>query len=182
MGNDSARAKNTWKTLETFWSRLMDLQIVDVQAALARLLNHYPESGHNAATLSKLAFDWHDLLVDEGVTQNQFFHGIRHAAKTCRFFPKLADVLAGVTAYREKPTSQGCSTAMQLPEHTATAENWTPEEIARNKERIRMVLLVCHPDPSKRVSIEEAVDFIEAVGHVNDFSTMEAKQPGEIMQ
>ena len=74
----------------------MKLQITDTQLALAKLLIHYPESGHNTTSLGKLAFDWHDLLVEEGVTQKQFSSGVRHAVKTCRFFPKLADVLAGV--------------------------------------------------------------------------------------
>ena len=153
----------------------MTLRITDVQLALAKLLNHYPESGHNMTSIGKLAFDWHDLLTEEGVTQKQFSSGVRHAVKTCRFFPKLADVLAGVKSYRTNPPAPR-SAALQIEEHTASGDNLTPEEIARNMERIKMIKLVFHPDPEKRVTIEEAVAFVESVGHITEFSTMETKQ------
>ena len=144
-------------------------------------MTHYPESGHNLNTLGRLSFDWFDLLKEEGVTRPQFSAGIRHAVKTCRFFPKLADVLDGVKNYRTNPPAPR-SAALQIEEHTATSNSWTPEEIARNMERIEMIRLVFHPDPEKRVTVEEAVAFVESVGHITEFSTMEAGQAGGAVQ
>lgn len=154
----------------------MRLQATDVQQALAKLLNHYPESGHNLNTLPRLAFDWFDLLSEEGVTRVQFSAGIRHAVKTCRFFPKLADVFEGVAAYRENPTPLRASTATLIEAHTSTADNLTPEEIERNLQRIEAVKMVFHRDPAKRMSIEEATAFVEQVGHINEFSTMDQEK------
>lgn len=159
----------------------MELQLKDVQLALAKLLNHYPESGHNSNTLGRLAFDWFDLLREEGVTQPQFSAGIRHAVKTCRFFPKLADVLAGVANYRANPPAAVKPTNALLADETSR-HDLTPEEIARNLERIEMIKLVFHPDPDKRVSVEEATAFVESVGHITEFSTMETKQSGGTLQ
>lgn len=148
----------------------MELQIADVQAALAKLLNHYPESGHNEKTIAILAFDWHDLLIDEGVTQDQFFHGIRHAAKTCRFFPKVADVLDGVKSYRANPPRR-ISVAMQIEEHTATAANMTTEELERNRERVLMIADAL----AGRLSWDEAERSVARVGKIVEFSAQPAR-------
>ena len=153
----------------------MDLKITDVQSALLRLTNHYPEAGHNGTTTSKLAVDWFSLLIEDGVTQAQFVAGMRHAVKTCRFFPKLADVLEGVKNYREKPPAPKKSGCLQIEEHTVNGDNLTKEEIERNMKRIEMVKMVYHPDPEKRVTIEEAVALVESVSHIAEFSTMDTK-------
>jgi len=129
----------------------MKLQMQDVQAALAKLLNHFPESGHNAMSVSELALDWLDLLSEEGVTQNQFSAGVRHAVKTCSFFPKVADVLKGVTIYRETPPAPKNGQA-QL-ESTTSNHAMTPEEIERNKARIQDILSMLR----KEKSIDETV-------------------------
>ena len=142
----------------------MRLQITDVQLALAKLLIHYPESGHNTTSLGKLAFDWHDLLVEEGVTQKQFSSGVRHAVKTCRFFPKLADVLAGVQQHRERPPQPQVNT-MQI-EDVTSRHDLTPEEIERNKERIGEILQML----AGQKSIDEAVEAVEAKTHIREFN------------
>ena len=141
----------------------MKLQTTDVQLALAKLLNHYPESGHNTTSLGKLAFDWHDLLTEEGVTQKQFSAGVRHAVKTCRFFPKLADVLAGVTKYRETPP-QPQTNAMQIEDVTSN-HDLTPEEVERNKARIAEILAML----AGQKSIDEAVDAVTSKNHIKEF-------------
>jgi hypothetical protein len=133
------------------------------------LLNHFPESGHNAMSVSELALDWLDLLSEEGVTQAQFSAGVRHAVKTCSFFPKVADVLKGVKIYREtQPALKNGQ--MQLASTTSNHE-LTQEEINRNKERIKMIKLVFHPDPEKRVTVEEATAFIEDKIHIKEFGS-----------
>ena len=142
----------------------MELQIKDIQLALAKLLNHYPESGHNSNTLGRLAFDWFDLLSEDGVTQKQFSAGIRHSVKTCRFFPKLADVLAGVTRYRENPPPPTVNATM-ITDTTGNETNWTPEEIERNKKRISHIVSML----SKEKSMDDAIIAVERCGHIDEF-------------
>lgn len=141
----------------------MELILMDVQRALAKLLNHYPEAGHNSSTISKLALDWFDLLREEGVTQCQFSAGMRHSVKNCRFFPKLADVLDGVRGYREKP-NHGQNRPL-IEANTASPRNFTPEEIERNKERVQIILDVI----SKELSCEEGVARSESICHIGEF-------------
>ena len=145
----------------------MKLQTTDVQLALAKLLNHYPESGHNMTSIGKLAFDWHDLLTEEGVTQKQFSAGIRHAVKNCRFFPKLADVLAGVQQHREMPPQPRIN-AMQI-EDVTSRHDLTPEEIERNKERIAEILQML----AGQKSIDEAVEAVQSKSHIKEFGKKE---------
>ena len=144
----------------------MKLQITDIQLALAKLLNHYPEAGHNATSIGKLAFDWHDLLSEEGVTQKQFSAGIRHAVKTCRFFPKLADVLAGVEKYRESPPKPQVN-EMQI-EDTTSRHDLTPEEIARNKERIGLITGAL----AGQLTWDEAEKECTRLAHIGHFETL----------
>lgn len=153
------------RKLENYWSESMELTLMDVQRALAKLLNHYPEAGHNSSTISKLALDWFDLLKEEGVTQAQFSAGMRYSVKNCRFFPKLADVLGGVRVYREKPI-QGQNRPL-LEANTASPINFTPEEIERNKERVQIILDVI----SKKISCEEGVEKSESICHICEFGS-----------
>ena len=145
----------------------MKLQTTDVQLALAKLLNHYPESGHNMTSIGKLAFDWHDLLTEEGVTQKQFSAGIRHAVKNCRFFPKLADVLEGVAKYREAPPQPKIN-ANQIEDVTSN-HDLTPEEIERNKQRVAEILSML----KGQKSVDEAVAAVEAKTHIKEFGARE---------
>ena len=148
----------------------MKLQITDVQLALAKLLNHYPEAGHNATSIGKLAFDWHDLLSEEGVTQKQFSAGVRHAVKTCRFFPKLADVLAGVEKYREAPPRPQIN-ALQIEDVTSN-HDLTPEETERNKERIGEILQML----AGKKSIDDAVEAVQSKTYIKEFGVKDEKR------
>ena len=143
----------------------MELTLMDVQRALAKLLNHYPEAGHNSSTISKLALDWFDLLREEGVTQAQFSAGMRYSVKNCRFFPKLADVLGGVRVYREKPI-QGQNRPL-LEGNTTSTMNFTSEEIERNKKRTQIVLNVL----AKKMTYEEGVEEQESICHIGEFGS-----------
>ena len=110
-----------------------------------------------------MAFDWHDLLVEEGVTQKQFSSGVRHAVKTCRFFPKLADVLAGVQQHRERPPQPKVNT-MQI-EDTTSQHDLTPEEVERNKERLKTITDML----AGKLSTDEAIRTVEAKTHIKEF-------------
>jgi hypothetical protein len=115
-------------------------------------------------SLGKLAFDWRDLLSEEGVTQKQFSSGIRHAVKTCKFFPKLADVLEGVEKYREAPPRPQVN-EMQI-EDTTSRHDLTPEEVSRNKERVGMIVGAL----AGRITWEEAEKGVAALQHIGEFT------------
>lgn len=141
----------------------MELQLADVQRALSKLVNHFPEAGYNGKTIGLLAADWHNLLTEEWVTQKQFSGGSRHAVKTCRFFPKLADVLAGVQQHRERPPQPQIND-MQI-EDTTSHHDLTPEEIERNKERLKTITDML----AGKLSTDEAIRTVEAKTHINEF-------------
>lgn len=128
-------------------------------------MNHYPESGHNATSIGKLAFDWHDLLTEDGVTQKQFSSGVRHAVKTCRFFPKLADVLAGVNQYRETPPEQRASGAPQI-EDVTSCHDLTPEEIEKNRARVKAITDML----AGKISIVEALAMVDKNTYIEEFN------------
>lgn len=153
----------------------MELQLAEVQRALSKLANHYPEAGYNGKTLISLAADWFDLLSEEKVTQKQFSAGVRHAVKTCRFFPKLADVLEGVRSYREAPTRISGTMTLRIEADTATAENLTAEERARNKERVRLITEAL----AGRMSMEDAEREVARMGHISEFSVPCNQEQGE---
>lgn len=121
-------------------------------------------------SIGKLAFDWHDLLTEEGVTQKQFSAGIRHAVKNCRFFPKLADVLAGVQQYRERPPQPKIN-AMQIEDVTSN-HDLTPEEIERNKQRVAEILSML----AGQKSIDEAVEAVQSKTHIKEFGVQDEKR------
>jgi hypothetical protein len=128
------------------------------------LLNHYPESGHNSNTLGRLAFDWFDLLSEEEVTQRQFSAGVRHSVKTCRFFPKVADILEGVAKYRANPPTLQATDSLQIAD-TSSRHDLTPEEIARNKERVAHITAML----SRKITMDDAVKAVESATIIKEF-------------
>ena len=142
----------------------MELKLEDVQRALSKLVNHYPESGHNGQTLSRLAADWLDLLSEEGVTQGQFSAGVRHAVKNCSFFPKVADVLKGVREYRENPPAKPKANALQIAERTSQ-HDLTPEEIERNRARLDNIVDML----AGKISMNDAVKRAEDMATIKSF-------------
>lgn len=111
-----------------------------------------------------MSADWFDLLKEEGVTKRQFSAGMRHAVKTCRFFPKLVDVLDGVKGYREAPTRVQPTGAPQISD-TSSQYDLTPEEIARNKERIGEILKMLAGEKS----MDEAIAAVEGKTVIKEF-------------
>jgi hypothetical protein len=119
------------------------------------MLIHFPESGHNGKTLQLLADDWYELLADEGVTSGQFEVGIKYAKKNCSFFPKVADIMKGVMSFRENPPAPRYD-QNQIAD-TTSMHDLTPEEISRNKERMKHITDML----SGALSIEDAVRAVE---------------------
>lgn len=122
------------------------------------LLVLYPEAGHNGATLVLLAEQWQDLLADDGVNEAEFVWAMRRAKKHCRFFPKIADILEGVRAYREHPPPAATVDARhRLPEESVVP--LTAEERARNVKKIAVLMA----QAAHQISPEEAADELRAI-------------------
>lgn len=120
------------------------------------LLVLYPEAGHNGATLVILAEQWQDLLADDAVDEAEFIWAMRWVKRHCRFFPKIADILEGVRAYREHPPAT-VDAKQRLAEESMVPV--TPEERARNRKRIAVMLAQL----SHQISPEEAADELQAI-------------------
>ena len=127
-----------------------------IASEIKPLLVLYPEAGHNGATLVLLAEQWQDLLADDAVTEAEFVWSMRRAKKHCRFFPKIADILEGVRAYREHPPATVDAKHRLAEESTVPL---TPDEKARNRKRIAVMLAQL----SHQISPEEAADELQAI-------------------
>ena len=112
----------------------MELTKVDIDRGLAQLLPHFPEAGHNTATLRALSADWLDLLGGEDVSQAEFVAAIRQVKLKCKFFPKVADMMEAVRHMREHPAS---SDAVQLTD--GSEAQLTQGEIDRNVRRLKIL-------------------------------------------
>lgn len=113
-----------------------------------RLLPHYPEPGHNGMTLREIADDWRDLMADEDVSEAEFVQAVRRHKKRSDFFPKLADILAGVRECREHPPAR-VDEAHRLPVESVVP--LSRAEVAENIRRLKLLALLA----AKRITNEE---------------------------
>lgn len=152
----------------------MDLQTV--KRAVYSWSIRFKSAGYMNEQLARISTEYLEDLQSEGVTLRQFEVATLMVRKRCRFFPSMADILDAVKEYRAKPPV-AASGALQIAD-TTSHHDLTPEEIERNRERVEMIKLVFHPDPAKRVSVEEAVEFVESTGHIKEFTIL-GKQDAE---
>ena len=125
---------------------------------LMPLLVLYPEAGHNGNTIPALAEQWRDLLADEDVAEPEFVWAMRRAKKKCKYFPNIADIMEGVTEYREHPPAR-IDAAHRLPQESAVP--LSPEEIERNKQRIDILAA----QMARKITAEEAAIRMAKLGH-----------------
>lgn len=118
----------------------------------------FPEAGHNGETIPHLAEQWQDLLADEDVAEPEFRWAMRRAKKRCRFFPKIADIMEGVTEYREHPPAR-IDAAHRLPQESSVP--LSPEEIERNKARLEII----GQQAARKITAEEAAIRMAKLGH-----------------
>lgn len=111
----------------------MNLDVKIVWQAIFRLLNHYPESGHNKQTLAKLSEDyWEDFKAEGITTVEQLKPSLSLARRRCKFFPKSSDI---ISAYKELKAKRRISMPVMIEEKTSM-HDLLPEEVERNKEMI----------------------------------------------
>lgn len=150
------------------------LDLLTVKRAVYSWSIRFKSAGYGNEQLAMISAEYLEDLHAEGVTLRQFGAAARMVRRRCRFFPSMAEILDAVQECRCRPELMAPvnSTAQQIPEHTATCDNWTPEELERNKERVRLIAEAL----AGKMSFDEAGRAVMQMGHINDFSTMETKQ------
>lgn len=127
----------------------MDLDAGIVFKALFRLLNHYPECGHNSKTLIKLAEDyWEDFESEGLLTVEQLKPSISLARRSSKFYPKSSDI---IKAYKELKAKGRVAKPLMQIEQKSTWHDPLPHETELNKKRISILAdVVC-----KKITKEE---------------------------
>lgn len=116
----------------------------------------FKEAGYTPEQLKLLAVEYHQDLVEEQVTPAQFDEAAKIVRRRCKWFPKFAEIMEAVNEYRSKP--RPTSDIAMIADHTSE-HDLTPEEIARNKERIELITDML----AGKISAEEAEGRIRAL-------------------
>lgn len=127
----------------------MDIDAKIVWQALVRLLNHYPECGHNQKTLVKLAEDyWEDFQAEGIATVEQLKPSISLVRRKAKFFPKSSEIIA---AYNELKAKGRVKDPRRMIEQTTSMHDPTPDEVERNKKFIS----ICMDVVARRITPDE---------------------------
>lgn len=127
----------------------------------------FRSAGYGNEQLALLSQEYLEDLQAEGVTLRQFDAAARLVRRRSRFFPSMAEILDAVRECRGNPALMAPidGSEARIEAHTATADNLTPEEISRNKERIAHVVAML----AREKSMEEAVEAVARCGHIEEF-------------
>lgn len=130
----------------------------------------FRSAGYGPEQLAWLSDEYFDDLQSEYVTKAQFDAAARMVRKRCRFFPTMADVLEAVQEIRRNPQLMApvSSDVAQIEEHTAKRDNLTPEEIARNQERLNYIKEML----AGKMSIDDAVAAVSGKSHIAEFGKL----------
>jgi hypothetical protein len=109
----------------------------------------FRENVYSGDHLQILSEDYFEELSDSGVTLKQFVWATRQAGKAANFFPKVADILEHIEAYRRNPPKSDNSGLIGYD----AAPELTEAERKRNKEH----LSVCALMVAKEITPDEAV-------------------------
>ncbi|RLB91966.1 MAG: hypothetical protein DRH10_00620 [Deltaproteobacteria bacterium] len=111
----------------------------------------FREANYKPEQLRFLSREYHEDLVDEQVTPEQFHAAVKIVRKRCRFFPKMVEILEAVREHRSKPPAP--SNRLQIAEHTHLGDK-TPEDIAKAKKRLRAISSMI----AGKITLEEALE------------------------
>ena len=139
------------------------LDLMTVKRAVYSWSIRFPGAKYTNEQLARLSTEYHEDLVDEGVTRMQFEAAEREVRKRCRFFPVMSEILAAVEQVRSAPPAPRTN-RLQIAD-TTSHHDLTPEEIKRNKERIGEILQML----AGQKSIDEAVEAVQSKTHIKEF-------------
>ncbi len=147
------------------------LALIQVKRAVYSWSIRHPEAGYTNEQLARIAHEYHEDLVSEGVTAREFESVAREARKRCRFFPKMVDLLDALQQHRKRPPEQPTSGAIRIEEVTSH-HDLTPEEIERNKARVKAITNML----AGKITMDEAIEAVDNNTHIEVFGIQEAGQ------
>ena len=142
-----------------------NLTLQEVKRAVYSWSIRHPEAGYTNEQLARLSQEYFEDLVSEGATSRQFQAAALATRKRCRFFPKMVDILEGLSRYRERPPEQKPTGAPQI-EDVTSCHDLTPEEIEKNKARVKAITDML----AGKISIVEALAMVDKNTHIEEFN------------
>lgn len=149
-----------------------ELDLQTVKRAVYSWSIRFKSAGYMNEQLARISTEYLEDLQSEGVTLRQFEAAALAVRKRCRFFPSMADILDAVKEYRANPPVVA-SGALQIAD-TTSKHDLTPEEVERNKERIRLITEAM----AGRMSFEDAQREVERMEHIKEFTIQVEQKTG----
>lgn len=145
------------------------LDLNTVKRAVYSWSIRFKSAGYANEQLALLSSEYLEDLQGENVTLRQFESAAKLVRKRCKFFPTMAEILDCVNECRRRPElmlpANGFGPVAQIEASTTDGDNWTDEEIARNRERIGHILAML----SNEKTMDQAVSDVERCGTVKEF-------------
>jgi len=107
--------------------------------------------GLGAQQAKMLAEEYHEDLVSENVTSNEFAEAARAVRKRCMYFPRMAEILKEVEVIRARPPAP--VSRSRMIEDVTSRHDLTDEERKINIERIRAIKAML----AGKLSMDEAL-------------------------
>ena len=133
------------------------LTVNDVKRVVYSWSIRFREAGYANEQLARISHEYHEDLVSEHVTTDEFEDAARAVRKRCRFFPKMVDLLAAVEdRRRQQPAAPTASSAIQI-EAVTSNHDLTEEEVERNQTRIRAITDML----AGRINMDDAMNAVQ---------------------
>lgn len=133
------------------------LTVNDVKRVVYSWSIRFREAGYANEQLARISHEYHEDLVSEHVTTDEFEDAARAVRKRCRFFPKMVDLLAAVEdRRRQQPAAPTASSAIQI-EAVTSHHDLTEEEVERNQTRIRAITDML----AGRINMDDAMNAVQ---------------------
>ena len=133
------------------------LTVNDVKRVVYSWSIRFREAGYANEQLARISHEYHEDLVSEHVTTDEFEDAARAVRKRCRFFPKMVDLLAAVEdRRRQQPPAPTASSAIQI-EAVTSHHDLTEEEVERNQTRIRAITDML----AGRINMDDAMNAVQ---------------------
>ena len=108
-----------------------------VMKAVASWTIRFPETKYSPQQLKLIAQEYHEDLIDEHVTVDEFAEAAREVRKRARWFPKMVDILGAVNERRQRHEPARCDKAM-IADNTLR-HDLAPEEVDANRRRVKAI-------------------------------------------
>lgn len=112
----------------------------------------YPETRYTSSQMIVLSREYYEDLVDE-IPVEIFDDTIRQTRKTCRYFPKVVDIILARDIIASRTIA---IRRTALPEQTSE-HDLTPEEIEVNKRRLKIIRAVA----TNRITFNQGLERLE---------------------